>query len=118
MNTKSKDIDVAPELKALIDYIGSQVIPQNDAGIKRIADAVTRANLREDLEGMMTYEEEFMRMESIIKELNEKNEAIQADKEALQAEKSETSRKLKAAGIDPAVIAECTGLTIEQIEEL
>ena len=47
-----------------------------------------------------------------------KNEALQEKEQAVNEEKLENARKMKAKNIPDDVIAEWTGLSLEQVQEL
>ena len=101
LNTKSPISEIPEELKPLFEYIEQGKVAQ-DAFVHEIDEKVEKANLDEEVRGIMTLEED-MRMR---------------ERRSLKKQKKEIALKLKADGIPAEAIAKYTGLTIEEVEEL
>ena len=101
LNTKSPIAEIPEELKPLFEYIESGKVAQ-DAFVHEIDEKVEKANLDEEVHGIMTLEED-MRMR---------------ERRNMKKLKKEIAKNFKQAGVPIEVIAENTGLTIEEVEEL
>ena len=101
LNTKSPTAEIPEELKPLFEYIEEGKVEQDDF-VHEIDEKVEKANLDKEVRGIMTLEED-MRMR---------------ERRSLKKQKKEIGLKLKAMGMPAEQIAEATGLTVEEIEEL
>ena len=105
--------EIPEALKPLFAYIENGKVEQ-DAFVHEIDEKVEKANLDEEVHGIMTLAED-TRIREIIAYDRGMAEGEQAG--ATQKEQ-EITQKLKAMGMPAEQIAEATGLTIEEIEEL
>ena len=105
LNTKCPTEYVPEELRTLFEYIELGKVEQ-DSFVHEIDDKVEKANLDEEVRGVMTLEEDFRARERM------------AVRRGRREQTKEITQKLKAMGIPTEQIAEATGLTIEEIEEL
>ena len=105
LNTKSPTEEIPEELRPLFEYIESGKVEQDDF-VHEIDDRVEKVNLDEEVRGVMTVEQEMRAQYRIGCRKGQKDEKIAI------------AQKMKAMGIPTEQIAEATGLTIEEIEEL
>ena len=105
---------IPKELESFFTYVKSETVDENDAFVKRIHQKVEEANRDAEVTEIMTIEEEMnVRWHYGYKEGRSEGEAAGAAQEKRQIAKAMKDKKL-----DISVIADITGLTPEEIENL
>ena len=106
VNTRSPKRNTPPELISFFDYMNNMKIAEDDDFIQKIHERVERFNSLEWRRRMMTLGEQM--------ELDRQD----AFKEGEASREREIAKNLKDAGLDCSLIAENTGLPIEEVEAL
>ncbi len=125
VNTTSKAKDTPKELQALYRYLECEEVAEGDSFIEKLHQTVQRANQNREVQSIMTLAEEmenreyFARKEGL-KEGRESGlkEGLAKGQKALMESKKEIALKLIASGMNPAEVAEITGLSEEEAAAL
>lgn len=106
VNTTSKAENTPKELQALYLYLEREEVTEGDPFIRRLHEIVQTANRSREVRSIMTLAEEMENREHFAREagMKEAQERI--------------ALKLKASGMELSEIAEVTGLSEEEIENL
>lgn len=117
LNTSCSAEKIPDELKDLFEYINTGKLGNiKDDFVKRMDKFVQDYNKNQEVQTMMTLEEEYkIRMDYIMKEHKKTVEALNAE---MLEEKLETAKHLKQEGISVEIIARSTGLSEKDIEAL
>ncbi len=134
VNTTSKAEDTPKELQALYRYLEREEITEGDSFIERLHETVQNANRNREVRSIMTLSEEmenreyFARQEGKAAGLKEGRESGLKEgresglkeglKEGEKLAQEKIALKLKASGMNPAQIAEITGLSEEEAAAL
>lgn len=114
LNSTADEEGTPETLKALFRYMRDSVATGDDTFITELDAAVRDCNADEEVvKRMATVGEELERMENKIKKVAK----IKLE-EGRVAERQQIAKSMKQRGMPDEVIAECTGLTEEEIEAL
>ena len=110
LNTKCSKEKIPQELMAFYDFVDTGRVDASDAFVKYLDTRVEEANNDEEVDRIMTLEEEMIvRYDSGLQKGRAEGAALK---------QREIAQNLKNAGIPIPVIAETTGLTQEEVEML
>ena len=114
LNTKCSEEKIPEDLKAFYDFVNTGKVDSSDKLVSYLDKRVEEANENEEVDRIMTLEEELI----IQYDNGLRTGVAQGREEGAAQEKREIAENLKRAGIGINVIAENTGLTVEEIENL
>ena len=114
LNTKCSEEKIPEDLKAFYDFVNTGKVDSSDKLVSYLDKRVEEANENEEVDRIMTLEEELI----IQYDNGLRTGVAQGREEGAAQEKREIAKNLKRAGIGINVIAENTGLTVEEIEKL
>lgn len=110
LNARCPKEKIPKGLETFFEYVGTGAVDKMDKFICKIDENVEKANNDEEVESVMTLEEEM------------KIQSRRAEKRGIErgaADKQrEIAKNFKNSGISPDIIAENTGLTLEEVEAL
>ncbi len=126
VNTTSKAENTPKELQALYLYLEREEVTEGDPFIRRLHEIVQTANRNREVRSIMTLAEEMENREHFAREegresgLKEGRESgLREGRESgLKEAQERIALKLKASGMELSEIAEVTGLSEEEIENL
>ena len=126
VNTTSKAANTPKELQALYLYLEREEVTEGDPFIRRLHEIVQTANRNREVRSIMTLAEEMENREHFAREegresgLKEGRESgLREGRESgLKEAQERIALKLKASGMELSEIAEVTGLSEEEIENL
>ena len=126
VNTTSKAENTPKELQALYLYLEREEVTEGDPFIRRLHEIVQTANRSREVRSIMTLAEEMENREHFAREegresgLKEGRESgLKEGRESgLKEAQERIALKLKASGMELSEIAEVTGLSEEEIENL
>ena len=122
VNTTSKAENTPKELQALYLYLEREEVTEGDPFIRRLHEIVQTANRNREVRSIMTLAEEMENREHFAREegLREGRESgLREGRESgLKEAQERIALKLKASGMELSEIAEVTGLSEEEIENL
>lgn len=106
INTKCSEAKVPDKLRPLFAYVNGAADREGSDLVEKIDQRVKKFNTDD-------WRRKFMTFEHYVKE-----KAAQAYEEGAAKAQKEIAKKLKAADMPPEVIAEYTGLTVEEVTQL
>lgn len=109
-NIKCPKGKVPKELVSFYNYVDTGEVDAKDLLVSMISERVAEVNNYEEVSSVMTIEEELVIQYNLGEEAGLERGA--ADKQR------EIAKNLKNSGISPNIIAENTGLTLEEVEAL
>ena len=121
LNTKCPKVAVPEGLEAFFNFVNTGEVDEDDEFVTYLGSRLEEASEDEEVDRIMTIEEE-MRFQRAMAEKRERQAFADgiAKGERVGAEQrtQEIAKNLKTAGIPLNVIAENTGLSVEDIEKL
>ena len=113
LNTKCPKVAVPEELEAFFNFVNTGEVDEDDEFVTYLGSRLEEASEDEEVDRIMTIEEE-MRFQRAMAEKREKEAFVNG----IEQGKREIAKNFKTAGIPLNVIAENTGLSLEDIEKL
>lgn len=110
VNTRSPKRSTPPELIPFFDYMNTMKIPEDDGFIQKLHERVERFNSLEWRRRMMTLGEQM--------ELDRQDAFREGEAEGKAKRNREIAKNFKDAGFELSLIAENTGLPVEEVEKL
>ncbi len=114
LNTKCSEEKIPEDLKAFYDFVNTGKVDSSDKLVSYLDKRVEEANENEEVDRIMTLEEELI----IQYDNGLRTGVAQGLAQGAAQKQREIAKNLKRAGIGINVIAENTGLTVEEIEKL
>ena len=117
LNTKCPKVAVPEELEAFFNFVNTGEVDENDDFVTYLGSRLEEASEDEEVDRIMTIEEE-MRFQRAMAEKREKQAYADGEKTGAEQRTQEIAKNFKTAGIPLDVIAENTGLSVEDIQKL
>ena len=110
LNTKCSEEKIPEELKAFYNFVNTGKVDSSDKLVSYLDKRVEEANENEEVDRIMTLEEELI--------IRYHNGLKKGREEGAAQEKREIAKEMKRENIAQDVIAKVTGLNVEEIEAL
>lgn len=118
LNTKCSEEKIPEDLKAFYDFVNTGKVDSSDKLVSYLDKRVEEANENEEVDRIMTLEEELIIQYDNGLRTGVAQGLAQGLAQGAAQKQREIAKNLKRAGIGINVIAENTGLTVEEIENL
>ena len=122
LNTKCPKKEIPIEFMSFYNFVNTGEVDENDEFVRYLAERVEEANEDEEVDRIMTLDEEMkVQWEQAIERGKELGLAQGKELGLAQGKdlkQREIAKNLKAAGVSADIITESTGLTTEEIESL
>ena len=105
-------------MQALYLYLEREEVTEGDPFIRRLHEIVQTANRNREVRSIMTLAEEMENREHFAREEGRESGLKEGRESGLKEAQERIALKLKASGMELSEIAEVTGLSEEEIENL